>query len=237
MAITKDGECLYISTIAVIQNYSKTTYSPTGRGEEMKTIGYLRISTDKQFAKNQKFEIMEYAQKNNISIAEFIEVEMSSRKDRKKRRIDELFEKLNSGDTLITSELSRIGRSTGEVIGIINELIAKKVRFIAIKQNMTINGTQDIQTKTLVTIFSLISEIEKDILSQRTVQALRAKRAQGIVLGRPKGSLGKSKLDGKQEQVQELLKHRVAKSAIARMLGVSRTTLLDYIRSRKLMAA
>ncbi len=200
----------------------------------MKTIAYLRISGDKQDLKNQKFEIMEYAQKNNVTISEFIEVEISSRQDKKKRRIDELIDKLNSGDTIICSELSRIGRSTGEVIGIVNELVAKKVRLIAIKQNMTINGSHDLQTKVLVTLFSLLAEMERDILSQRTIQALRAKRAQGIILGRPKGSLGVSKLDGKQEQVQELMKHKVSKSAIARMLGVSRTTLLDYIRSRNL---
>ena len=203
----------------------------------MKTIGYLRVSTDKQDAKNQKFEIMDYAQKNNMTISEFIEVEMSSRMDRKKRRIDELFEKLDNGDTLITSELSRLGRSTGEVIGIVNDLIAKKVRFIAIKQGMVINGEHDLQTKVLVTLFSLLAEMERDILSQRTVQALKAKKAQGVILGRPKGSLGQSKLDGKTAQIQELLKHRVAKSAIARMVGVSRTTLLDYIKSRKLKEA
>lgn len=203
----------------------------------MKTIGYLRVSTDKQDLKNQKYEIMEYSQKNDLNISEFIEIEISSRQSKKNRRIDELFEKLNSGDTLITSELSRIGRSTGEVIGIINDLIAKKIRLIAIKQNMIINGSQDMQTKILVTLFSLLAELERDTLSARVVQSLRAKRAQGIILGRPKGSLGKSKLDGKQEQVQELMKHKVSKSAIARMLGVSRTTLLDYIRSRKLMTA
>lgn len=202
----------------------------------MKTIAYLRISGDKQDLKNQKFEIMEYAQKNNMTISEFIEIEISSRQDKKKRRIDELVGKLDDGDTVITTELSRIGRSTGEVIGTVNELIAKKVRLIAIKQGMVINGKHDLQTKVLVTLFSLLAEMERDILSQRTIQALRAKRAQGIILGRPKGSLGVSKLDGKQEQVKELLKHKVAKSAIARMVGVSRTTLLDYITSRKLIA-
>jgi DNA invertase Pin-like site-specific DNA recombinase len=203
----------------------------------MKTIAYLRISGDKQDLKNQKFEIMEYAQKNNMTVSEFIEIEISSRQDKKKRRIDELVEKLSNGDTVICSELSRIGRSTGEVIGIVNELVAERVRLIAIKQGMVINGKHDLQSKVLVTLFSLLAEMERDILSSRTVQALRAKKAQGVVLGRPKGALGKSKLDGKQEQVQELMKHKVSKSAIARMLGVSRTTLLDYIRSRKLMVA
>lgn len=79
----------------------------------MKTLAYLRISGDKQDLKNQKYEILEYAQKHDLQVAEFLEIEISSRQDKKKRRIDELFEKLNSGDTLIVSELSRIGRSTG----------------------------------------------------------------------------------------------------------------------------
>lgn len=203
----------------------------------MKAIAYLRVSGDKQDLRNQKFEIMEYAQKHGLSISEFIEIEISSRQDKKKRRIDELVEKLNSGDTVVCSELSRIGRSTGEVIGIVNDLVAKKIRLIAIKQNMTINGSHDMQSKVLVTMFSLLAELERDILSQRTIQALRAKRAQGIVLGRPKGSLGTSKLDGKQDQIRELLRHKVSKSAISRMVGVSRTTLLDYVRSRKLTTA
>lgn len=203
----------------------------------MKTLAYLRISGDKQDLKNQKYEIMDYAQKNNLTIAEFVEIEISSRKDKKKRRIDELFEKLNDGDTLITSELSRIGRSTGEVIGIVNDLVARHIKFIAIKQGMAINGNHDLQSKVLVTLFSLLSEMERDLLSQRTVQALAAKKAQGVVLGRPKGSLGVSKLDGRNEQIKELMEHKVSKSAIARMVGVSRTTLLDYIKSRKVLAA
>jgi len=203
----------------------------------VKTLAYLRISGDKQDLKNQKYEIMDYAQKNNLTIAEFVEIEISSRKDKKKRRIDELFEKLNDGDTLITSELSRIGRSTGEVIGIVNDLVARHIKFIAIKQGMAINGNHDLQSKVLVTLFSLLSEMERDLLSQRTVQALAAKKAQGVVLGRPKGSLGVSKLDGRNEQIKELMEHKVSKSAIARMVGVSRTTLLDYIRSRKVLAA
>jgi len=155
-----------------------------------------------------------------MNVNEFIEIEISSRQDRKKRKIDELFEKLQPGDTLIVSELSRIGRSTGEVINIINALIKKQVKFIAIKQNLIINGKHDLQSKILMTIFSLLSELERDLISSRTIEALKAKRAQGVRLGRPKGKLGVSKLDGKKEQIQELLKHKVSKSAIARVLGV-----------------
>jgi DNA invertase Pin-like site-specific DNA recombinase len=195
------------------------------------------VSGDRQDLKNQKFEIMDYAQKNNLTVSEFVEIEISSRKDKKKRRIDELFEKLNDGDTLITSELSRIGRSTGEVIGIVNDLVARHIKFIAIKQGMAINGNHDLQSKVLVTLFSLLSELERDLLSQRTIQALAAKKAQGVILGRPKGSLGVSKLDGKKEQIEELMRHKVSKAAISRMVGCSRTTLLDYINTHNLMTA
>ena len=203
----------------------------------MKTIAYLRVSTDKQDLKNQKLEILEYAQRNGMSVNEFIEIEISSLQDRKKRKIDELFEKLQPGNTLIVSELSRIGRSTGDVINIINALIKKQVKFIAIKQNLIINGKHDLQSKILMTIFSLLSELERDLISSRTIEALKAKRAQGIRLGRPKGKLGVSKLDGKKEQIQELLRHKVSKSAIARMLGVSRTTVIDFMKSRNLKVA
>lgn len=200
----------------------------------MKVIAYLRVSGDKQDLKNQKFEILEYAQKNNLSIDEFIEIEISSRQDKKKRRIDELFEKLTAGDTLITSELSRIGRSTAEVLNIVNAFIKKQITFVAIKQNLTINGKHDLQSKVLTTMFSLLSELERDLISQRTIEALKAKRAQGIRLGRPPGTLGVSKLDDKKQQIQELLRHRVSKSAISRMLGVSRSTLNDFLKSREI---
>jgi DNA invertase Pin-like site-specific DNA recombinase len=200
----------------------------------MTTLAYMRVSCDKQDLKNQKLEILEYAQKNNYKVDEFIEIEISSRKDQQKRRIDELFEKLNAGEILITAELSRIGRSTGEVINIINAFIKKQVKFIAIKQNLIINGKHDLQSKVLTTIFSLLAEMERDLISCRTIEALKAKKAQGIVLGRPKGALGVSKLDDKKEQIQELLKHKVSKSAISRMLSVSRTSLIDFIKSRGL---
>ena len=84
-------------------------------------------------------------------------------------------------------------------------------------------------------MFGLFSELERDLISNRTVEALKAKRAAGVTLGRPKGKLGISKLDDKREHIQELLNHRVSKSAIARMLGVSRTTLIEFIESRNIL--
>jgi DNA invertase Pin-like site-specific DNA recombinase len=141
---------------------------------------------------------------------------------------------LNAGDTLIVSELSRLGRSVGQIITIVDQLIKMEVRLIAIKENMVINGKHDIQSKVMITLFGLFAEIERDLISERTKQGLNAARAKGKLLGRPKGSLSDSKLTGKEELIKEELKYRVAKSAIARKLGVSRTTLLNYIRTRGL---
>jgi len=200
----------------------------------MSVLSYIRVSTNTQDVKNQRYEILEYARTHDLQIDRFIEIEISSRKDRKQRRIEEILQELFPGDTLIVSELSRLGRSTGEVIELVNELVRKKVRFIAIKQNLNINNGHDMTSKIIVTLFGLMAELERDLISMRTREALAAKKAQGKVLGRPKGSLGKSKLDGREDEISRLLKSKVSKAAIARITGVSWLTLDRFIKSRGL---
>ena len=200
----------------------------------MKTLAYLRVSTDKQDLKNQKLEILDYARKHDLKIEDFIAIEMSSRKTPKQRRIDELLSALNKGDLLIVSELSRLGRSVGQVVALVDKLVRSKIRLIAIKEGIDIDGKKNMQTKVMVTMFTLFAEIERDLISERTKQGLRAARAKGKLLGRPKGSFGKNKLDGKEQFIQDELKYRVAKSAIARKLGVSRTSLVNFIKTRNL---
>ena len=200
----------------------------------MSVLSYIRVSTNTQDVKNQRYEILEYARTHDLTIDRFIEIEISSRKDRKQRRIEEVLQELSPGDTLIVSELSRLGRSTGEVIALVNELVRKKVLFIAIKQNLNINNGHDMTSKIIVTLFGLMAELERDLISMRTKEALAAKKAQGKVLGRPKGSLGKSKLDGKEDEIVRLLKSKVSKAAIARITGVSWLTLDRFIKSRGL---
>jgi DNA invertase Pin-like site-specific DNA recombinase len=154
----------------------------------------------KQDVENQKLEILTYANANKISVDDFISIEISSRRSMKERRIEELLGKLEPGDTLIVSELSRLGRSLGEIIQIVDCLIKQQVRFIAIKQGIVINGRNDIQTKVTVAMFGLFSEIERDLLSERTKMGLANAKAKGKKLGRPTGSLGKHKLDGKESK-------------------------------------
>jgi putative DNA-invertase from lambdoid prophage Rac len=198
------------------------------------TFGYVRVSGDRQDLNNQRLEILEYARSHRFTIDDFVMIEMSSRGTRKQRRVDELMDKVNPTDKVIVSELSRLGRSTSEVIDIVNEFIQAKVGLVAIKQGLSILGEMDMSTKIIVTIFGLLSELERDLISQRTKEVLRAKRACGVVLGRPKGSLGTSKLDPFRSDIVDMLKDRAPKSYIARRLKCSRGTLIEYIRSRGL---
>jgi len=200
----------------------------------MKTIAYIRVSTLQQDVSNQRLEILEYSRKNGLKVDDFLEIEISSRRTLKERRIEELISTLDKGDTLIVSELSRLGRSTVEVISLVNKLIRHRINLIVIKQGLRITAKMDMQTKVIVTMFSLFAELERDIISERTKSALAGKKANGIRLGKPKGTIQKSSLDDKREMIAELLKHKVAKAAIARMVGTSRTNLINYIRSRGL---
>ena len=200
----------------------------------MKTIGYIRVSTNTQDVKNQRHEILEFAHKLKVKINEFIEVEESSRKSQGKRRITEAFDKLQSGDMLIVSELSRLGRSTGEVINLVNALAEKKVRLISIKQNLDLTGKNDITSKVMVTMFSLFSELERDMISQRTKNALAAKKEAGVILGRPTGSQSPNKLDDKKEEILKLLNMDIPKATIAKLVGSKRATLNYYLTTRKI---
>jgi len=201
----------------------------------MKTIAYLRVSKDTQDTDNQRLAILDFSHKNKIDIDEFIEVNISSKRSPRERRIDELLQALHSHDCLIVSELSRLGRSLGQIIQIVDRLVKNQISFIAIKENLKVNGKPDIQTKVVVSMFGLFAEIERDLISERTRQGLAAARAKGKLLGRPKGSLGKSRLDGKENEIKSLLAKDVSKASIAKILEVSRTTLLSFIRTRKLV--
>ena len=207
-----------------------------GKKNKGNVYAYCRVSTSDQDTDNQRLEILEYARKNNFKVDDFIAIEVSSRKDKKTRRIDELMEMLNSGDTLIVSELSRLGRSVGQLSTMVDELVSNKIKFVAIKEGISLNGNgkKDIQTTALVSCFSMLAEIERQLVSERTKAGLQAARAKGKLLGRPKGSTGKSILDGKEEFIKSELKYGVAKSAIARKLEVSRGSLVNFINSRKL---
>ena len=140
---------------------------------------------------------------------------------------------MEPGDLILISELSRLGRSVGQIIQLVDEIIKRQVRLIAIKENIQLDGKQDIQSKMMVTMFGLFAEIERDLISERTKEGLIAARAKGKVLGRPKGN-GKSRLDGKETEITMLMGKKVPKASIAKIMGVSRAILLYFFCSRVL---
>lgn len=200
-----------------------------------KTYAYIRVSTDRQDANNQRLEILEYTNRHGLKIDDSIEITISSRQNSKERRVDELMEKIQSADTLIVAELSRLGRSTGDVINLVRELADRKIRLIAIKQNIDLNGDRDMTSKIIVTIFSLLAELERDMISLRTKEALAAKKRQGISLGKPKGTIQKSKFDKDRKKIEELLSYGVSVRKIAEVLNYpTHRGLNTYINTRNL---
>lgn len=170
----------------------------------MTTIGYTRISMDKQDLDKQKHLLLQYAQTNKLLIDEFIEIEISSRKNTKERRIDELLSKLREGDTLIVTELSRLGRNMLGTLNIINTLTEKKIEIIFVRQPEL--STTGPHTKLLLAIYSYFAESEREYISMRTRQGLAAAKAKGKLLGRPKGSRNRDRvLDPHREQIKAYL--------------------------------
>lgn len=202
-----------------------------------KTVSYIRASTDKQDIKNQRHEILEYGNREGMHIDEFIEVTISSGQSSRKRRIEELQERLEPGDALLVTELSRLGRSTGEVIILINDLIAYGVTITIIKQNLRLSrDLRDVTSKVMVTLLALFAEIERDFISLRTKEALASKKAQGVILGKPKGTIQASIYDKDRGRIEELLSLGVPqKRIIERHLQYGTTKSISYyIRTREL---
>ncbi len=197
-----------------------------------KVIGYIRVSTDKQTTENQKLAILDYCNKENLKVSDWIKVSVSSRKSSKDRKLDQLTEQLDSGDTLIVSELSRLGRSVGQVATLVDALTKSGIKIISIKEDMVLNGNPNLQTKVMLTMFSLFAEIERDLISERTKEGLKRARAEGKLLGRPKGSLGKSKLDGKVAEIKDYMSKGVNLTNIAKIYGVSYGTMKHFVDTR-----
>ena len=131
-------------------------------------------------------------------------------------------------------QLSRLGRSLGQIVAILDALAKAGVAFVALKENIRVEGKRDIQTKVMTTLFALFAEVERDLISERTREGLAKARASGQKLGRPKGSLGVSRLDGKEDEIRHFLELGVSKTAIAKITGVSRPILYSFMSTRGL---
>jgi len=193
--------------------------------------GYIRVSTDKQTVDNQRFEIERFCMKNSLKIDEWIEETISGCKTPDKRLLGSLMEEVKRGDLIICSELSRLGRSLFMIMSILNQLMLNEVRVWTIKDNYRLGD--NIQSKVLAFAFSLTAEIERDLISQRTKEALARRRAEGKILGRPFGRMSTLvKLSGREHDIQMLLDRDFSLAAIGRIYGVNRTTVDSFVRKR-----
>ena len=194
----------------------------------MTTIGYIRVSSNKQTLEHQRFEIENFVKREDIKIDEWIEEKISSRKALEKRKLGELLNNLQENDILICCEISRLGRSLLEVMKILETCLNKNCQVWTIKENYRLGN--DIQSKVLAFAFGLAAEIERNLISQRTKSSLANIKATGKKLGRPfNAETKKLKLAKNQRQIQSLLKKGVSKSKIAKIFGVQRATLRKFI--------
>jgi len=195
--------------------------------------GYIRVSSDKQTVENQRFEIKVFCEKNQIVVDKWIEETISGTKNVENRALGKLLNKMKKDDILICSELSRLGRSLLMIMGILNQCMNKEVQLWTIKDNYRLGN--DITSKVIAFAFGLSAEIERNLISQRTKEALARKKAEGMILGRPKGSKSsKTKLTGQEKKIKELLDKKVSFSAISRILNVHRLTVSTFIKNHSL---
>ena len=197
--------------------------------------GYIRVSTDKQTVENQRFEINHFCKKQNLKIDQWIEETISGTKEVEKRQLGRLLKKLQKDDILICSELSRLGRSLFMIMDVLSECMKKEIQLWTIKDNYRL-GT-DISSKVLAFAFGLSAEIERNLISQRTKEALARAKAEGKTLGRPKGRKSapeKYKLYKKERLIRELLDVNVSQRKIAAICKVNRNTLARFIKKMEL---
>lgn len=194
--------------------------------------GYIRVSSDKQTVENQRFEINNFCEKNDMQIDGWIEETISGTKAYNKRQLGILLKRVKKDDLIICAELSRLGRNLFMIMEILNICMTKECKVWTIKDNYRLG--EDIQSKVLAFAFGLSAEIERNLISQRTKEALARKRAEGVTLGRPKGrktSPEKHKLYGKRKLISELLAVGMSQRAIAKICKVDRNTLARFLKS------
>ena len=192
--------------------------------------GYCRVSTAHQNEENQHFVIENFEKNNNMTIDIWIEEKISSSKKLQDRKLGKLLNKLQSGDILITTEISRLGRSLLEVMGILQTCLEKNCQIWTLKENFRLGS--DIQSKVLAFAFGLSAELSKSLLQERVRESLARLKANGKKLGRPIGAKSKFlKLSKNKKRIQILINQGISKNEIARIMNVNKTTLYNYLRN------
>ncbi len=199
--------------------------------KKSRITGYLRVSTDRQDLANQEFTVLKLANEKGWKWVDFVEETVSGTVSYKDRKLGLLLNELKKGDVLIVAELSRLGRSILEILHILKDSSERGVKIFGCKENREISGNT-IESKVLSTVLALVSEIQRDLISKRTKEALALKKSKGFKLGRPKGALGKSKLDDKLEEIKDFRNKGLNVTALAKIYGVSWTCMRNFLNKK-----
>ena len=197
----------------------------------MTTYAYLRVSTIEQNTEKNKLEILKFANDKKLGNVEFIEEQISGRANFKERQLGELLNKMQEDDILLVPELSRIARSITQIFEVIDITKQKGIILYSLKENFS-NDDKSITSTVTSTVFALIAQIERELISMRTKEALHAKKNMGIKLGRPKGK-GKSKLDKYKDEILKMIELKVPKTIVAKRYNTTVTNLYGFLKNYK----
>ncbi len=198
----------------------------------MTNFAYLRVSTDDRDETNQKLGVLEYCNSTGITPLTFVEDTVTGKKSWKARRIGQILQEADAGDRIIVSEVSRIARSTLQVLEMLQEAAEKEISVHIAKNRMIMDGSM--QATIIATVLGLAAQIEREFIAARTKEALAVRKAKGLPLGRPKGPAETLKLDEHKDQIVEYLQKGVSKRSIARILDCSHSTLYEWLKRRKI---
>lgn len=196
----------------------------------MNTVGYIRVSTEDQCTEKNKADILMFAHKNGLGTVKFVEEKVSGKKSWKDRKICSVISSMGERDNLIVPELSRLGRSMLEIMEILSIAKQKNINIYSVKGNWRLD--ESIQSKIIAMAFSMAAEIERDLISSRTKEALRAIKAKGVKLGRPKGP-GKSKLDQYHDEIMAFVATGSTQVWLSNKYNVSKSTMCNWLKRRK----
>ena len=200
----------------------------------MANYAYLRVSTDRQDVDSQRHGILEYAHKQGIANLSFVEDTVSGRKKWKERKLGDLvMETMEKGDVLLVAEISRLARSTLQVLEILEVAAEAGLSVHIAKQNLVFTEQGDMTSTIMATVLGMVAQIEREFISMRTKEALAARKAQGMKLGRPKGRAAHVKLDDQEETIRNLLRKEVSKRSIAKIVECAPSTLYDWLKRQK----
>ena len=199
-----------------------------------KIFTYVRVNkNNEKYTQTQKEILEDYVSKHKVSVNRNIEIEINTPSDEK--NILELLKNCESNSTIIVADLNVFGRTIETILEIVRFLLSNKIRILVAKQNLDLVDDKDMLTQMILGVISMTVDLEKDLMSLRTKEALTAKKLSGASLGKPKGTIQKSKFDKQRDKIEELLSVGLSVRKIAKLLGYNNHIgLNNYVKKRNI---